>query len=439
MKVLSKFLAVFMLFSISFMTVSYAEDVADSAKEDVLIDESDVEDEPVYIDNYDDYEALLTDEEIDPNAELKSYYEQYKSYLEDYYNEYKRDESNKARVIEAEEPKESYEMNYQNFSVSKYISQKVKAKILDGKHEGEEIELDYMLSADSLNNIILAPIKAGDVIFVAITEGEDGTVTGDVSNSWSTVERINIIVIITAIVILLFLIYGGKNGFSTILISAIGLLFGIIIIPYFSFLGMNIIVSGILEIIALIFTINFAHLGTNKKAFKSALISFILTLCSFAFMILFNYITRTVGTVFEFAAIADNIILRNINFVHLFYIISSVIRATFISNSVATAVKRIERENAFNYDEKVTIAREVWPGNIVPLVVTGLTLYIPNQILLVSNKFTLSEVANAETLISELIRIIAISLCIIIAVPVVSLDIFGFGKRFLNAPKDNEK
>ena len=346
-------------------------------------------------------------------------------------NDYERSATNRAKVLEAGTPKDEYQLDYTSYAVSKFVIQKIKVEVLDGEHSGEQMDVDYVLTADSLNNIVLAPLKKGDTIFLVVTQNEDGTLTGDVSNSWSTVERSNVMYVLGIILLLLLLLYAGKKGFVTSLVAIMILIFGVFLIPNLAFDGINIIAIGIFEVLALIITMSVIHLGVNHNSFKAIVLSCVLTVVAFLILLFGNYITRTVGVTFEFAAIAENVILGNINFEHLYYIISLAISSVFITNTLCMAIKRIEREGAQSYSEKIQLAREVIPHNVIPLMITAVSLYIPNHILLLTNKFSSTEIANAETLISELTRLVATVFCIVIAMPLVSLDCFGFGKKYL--------
>ncbi len=443
-------LAIIFILLMSIFCISYAEDVANVPDEDVITigDEDAKKDNQVYINNYDDYldvvnnddseDEMPTEDEL--NSQLKAYYDEYQAYLKEYYDNYERQVPERAKIIEAGEVKEDYSISYADQSISKYVIQKVKIKILPGeKHSGDELDLTYILTADSMNNIILSRLEKGDEVFVTVTENEDGTLQGNISNSWSTVKRVNKLLIIGIILALLLIIYGSKKGFSTALVCVIALVFATIIIPNFAHNGDGVIAVGILEILCLVFTITVIQLGLTRKSFKAMGISICMTLFAWLLIFFFNYITRTVGVTFEFAAIAENVILRNINFEHLYYIITLIVASAFITNTVAMAVKKIERECSQNYDERIMAAREVLPANIIPFMVASFALYIPNHILLLTNKFGEEEIINSETLVSEIIRALVIGLCITLVIPIVSMNIFGFGKKYLQEPKQEIK
>ena len=214
MKVVSKILAI-MILVLSF-SFCYAEEelvVDDSAQENLGV----VDTESLGIEGFDEDE------------ELKQYYQDYRDYLEEYYNTYERTPSIKARVLSAEEPKEKYQIDYTSYSIAKYVAQPLTVEILEGEYEGQTLEMDFILTGDSLNNIIVSKLEKGDTVFIDVIPNEDGTLTGSVSNAWASTERVSILLIIGIILALLLIIYGGKRGFTTALVVSIIIVFATII------------------------------------------------------------------------------------------------------------------------------------------------------------------------------------------------------------------
>ena len=291
MKVISSILAVLVLFT-AIASICFADEIAETTNESEVVgapeivttDNEQSGNAPIYINDYDDYVNAVSDAEVPDevtddsiNQELKNYYDEYQAYLKDYYDNYERTESNKAKVVEAGKSKEEYQLDYQTYSISKYIIQPIKVEILDGEYSGEQVDIDYVLTADSLNNIVLSEVKKGDTVFVSVSKDENGGLTATITNTWSTVERINKVLIIGIILAILLLIYGGKKGFSTALVCVLALIFATFIIPNCAFGGNGVLVVGILEMICLIITLSVIHLGTNKNAFKAIAISSVLT------------------------------------------------------------------------------------------------------------------------------------------------------------------
>ena len=444
MKDLKKVLIVTLIIAIAVfsMGLSFAseEDIPEQTEENTIV-----------IDNYDDYQKLLANDfdyyadgqdgqtQYEPSEdELKDYYLDYHEYMLDYYDSYTRPENIRALVTEVGRTKESYEAT-DYYSVSKYVLQDVKAKILEGEHAGEEIEMEYLLSADSLNNIELAPLHVGDKIFVNITEGEDGSISGEISNSWSTVQRINYVICFGIIVAILLLIYAGKKGINAILITLIVIIVCTIIVPVFVYEGKSTMWISAFASIAVISAVCLAHLGLTKNTIKAVCVSTIMSIFALLLAIGMSHVTRTVGTVFEYAAIAENVLLGNINFTNLFYASVMLIGAGMIANAVSTSIIKIERESADNFNEKVGLCKNIMLTHVVVTALLLLVPYIPNHVLLFTNKFRQEEIINSETLVSEFIRIFAVQSAIILSIPVISLDNFKVGKKYLKEAEKEEK
>ena len=397
------------------------------------------EENVVVLDSLDDYYEIAnevedTSDEV-TDEDLKDYYNEYKSYLERYYNEYERDIPVTAVVTEAKDIEEKYQISY-DYSVSRYKVQSIKAKILEGNHNGEELALEYLISADALDNINLAALHVGDKIFVNLTEDDTGSLVGEISNSWSTVQRINIVLCIGVIAMLLLIIYCGRKGISGSLIVLIVILAATIIIPLFAVEGFGTIGTSILVALLLIISISMVHLGLKMDTLKAIAISTVLSALMIALAIGLSFVTRTVGVLFEYAAIAENVILGNIDFSTMFYMSILVIGAGAIADVVAMCINRINRESADIFNDKVRLCRDVIVSHIILISLVLFVVYVPNHILLLTNKFLEQEIINSETLISEFVRFFAIVIPIIFTAPIISLEFFKFGKKYLNEAKE---
>jgi uncharacterized membrane protein len=416
-------LAIVLCFSVCFADVVDVDDdvLADDSQEELVVDYGDYDD-------YDDSSSGLSDDE------MASYYEDYRNYLTDYYASYEREAPVRAVVVSIGEINEKYDISY-DYSISKNIIQDVKVRIDEGDHKGSEINLEYLLSADPLNNIVLAKLHPGDKIYVSITEAADGTITGEISNSWSTVQRINLVLCLAIIATLLMIIFFSKDGINTALITAIVIIGATIIIPSFAFAGLGTLWTSLLLAILLIVAISIAHLKFTKDTVKAMCISGALTLASLLVVLAVNHITRTVGTVFEYAAIAENIILGNISFTELFYMGTLFITSGLVANTVAICINKINKHGVKTYESKVALCSETIMSNVINVTLILLVAYIPNHILLISNKFSNVEIVNSETLISEIVRILGIIVPIIFVGPIVSLDSLNIGRIDAPAPQ----
>lgn len=371
-----------------------------------------------YIDNYEDYEDLANSQYS--QDELKGYYESYQEYMKEYFDSYQREETIKARVIEVSPSHEEYEYNEYYYSASKYDIQPIVVEIMEGEHVGEKFDISYLLTGDSLGNIKYSDLKVGDIIFVGFfTDETTGEVYADITNAGANVERLGVVICIGIMALILLIIYGGKKGLLLSLIILLALDFCLVIIPTMGFEGQGFVVGGVSFIALLITTITITKLGLNKKALKAAMISTACVLVAWLLLATANYLTRTVGVTFEIAAIAENVIRGNMNFEHLYMFVTLIIAAVTITNVVANAQKKLDESKVKGFNERLEICKPVLNENILISVITLLVTYIPNHLLLLTNKYTPEELWNAEMLVTELVRIFVVVIATAIAVPVV--------------------
>lgn len=374
-----------------------------------------------YLDDYQQYEDLMTDASSEySQEELKEYYDFYNEEMKKYFNEYEREETVKAKVIDVKPVQERYEFNDYYYSASKYHVQPIKVEIMEGENIGKEFEIGYLLTGDSLGNIEYSELKIGDTIFVGFyTDETTGELVADITNAGANVERLGVIVCIGIMAIILLTIYGGKKGLLTSLIILLALDFSLLLVPIMGYEGNGFVIPGIAFILLLISTMVISRLGLTKKAIKAGGISIVLTLVSWLLLTVATYLTRTVGITFEVAAIAENVVLRNMDFSSLYVITTLIIIAVAIVNVVCNALKRIEESNVEGFNERLEICKPVLNENVIMSVVILLATYIPNHLLLLTNKYTPQELWNAELLVVELVRICVLIISVSLAIPAV--------------------
>ena len=376
-----------------------------------------------YIDSYEEYEQLYNEQETGYNQEqLKAYYNDYQKSIKEYFEEYNRDETVKAKVVKASSVEEVYEIDEYYYSVSKYEFQPITVEILEGEHKGKTFDIDYLLTGDSLNNITYSKLKTGDTIYVGFfTDEETGETYADITNAGSNVERFFVVVIIGIVALALMMIYGGKKGVLATLITILILDFCLLIIPNMGYMGQGFIVGGGILIILLIATISLMKLGLNKNALKASLISLITVAIAAILLSLASNLTRTVGITFEAAAISENVLLGNMNFESLYIIITLIVASLFITKIVCGAFEKITTLNTNDINEKISACKDLMGINVILLTGTLFATYIPNHLLLLTNKYTSVEIWNSELLVCELIRLFVIIISMSLAIPMVAM------------------
>ena len=132
-----------------------------------------------------------------------------------------------------------------------------------------------------------------------------------------------------------------------------------------------------------------------------------------------NYLTRTVGVTFETGTLADNLILGNMSFEQLYILITLIITSVAVTRTVCKCMTIISKEKINNYSDGVKAFEGVLGSDVLGVVATLAALYIPTQILLLSCKYTVNEILNAEIFASVLIRILVTVVTMTLTVPTV--------------------
>lgn len=401
-----------MLFVLSICTVSLATVIENPSAESG---------ETVYIDSYEDYEQLVEDTNTEYNQEeLKRVYAEYTKYMREYYNQYERDETVKAKVIEAGDIVEQYDFDQYYYSASKYELQPIGIEIVEGEYAGKRFNIDYLLTGDALNNLKYSKLKVGDTVFVSVYQDEStGEYVAEFTNAGSNIERFGTVFCIGIIAMVLLILYGGKKGILTTLITLLILDFCLIIIPNMGFAGQGFVIGGIALILLMIFTVSISKLGLNKKAVKASVIAIIINIITIMLLVIFNYLTRIAGVTYEVAALSENVLLGNMNFESLYIIITMIIASLAITNVICKCIEKLEKSEAVTFNEKLSVCKNSLGGNVLLVVVSLMALYIPNHLLLLTNKYTSTEILNAEILATELIRLFTIIIAMALTVPTV--------------------
>lgn len=174
---------------------------------------------------------------------------------------------------------------------------KVKIKIISGKHKGEILIVDNFSSYDYTGkNIKPSGVNKNDKIYVGIQQNKNGKISSAIILDYI---RYNKLLIPAAIFILLLLVIGKTKGIASLMSLAI-VIFSIIkiIIPYIKS-GHNPTLITILVCIFLLIINNLIICGINKKCMSSIIGTSLGILCSAVLMI-------AIGTSFHIIGISDD-------------------------------------------------------------------------------------------------------------------------------------
>lgn len=380
--------------------------------------------ETLYIDNLEQYEEIMNEAGGYTDEELEGYYNYYHSTINE---KYERTDALKAKVTSAGKLETKYEIyeevqNSQNYQIPlKFLVQEVEVEILEGEYQGQKFDVSYIANGDILNNAKYSELKVGDTVFVLIGFDEESEeVIVEFSEQGVNVERFGVVVCIGIIAGALFIVYSGKKGIFTTILLALMLIFGLIIIPNTYVVHSGFIISGICLIGLITILLSLFELGINKNALKAILTSLIMIGITTLGIIVVNHFTNINGINFETIAFSNLAFANDVNMESLYVIITLIIAAFAITNVVCKSLIKFKETNAQGFNEKINSCKEVLNSNVLMVIITILALYIPNHLYLVTNKYTNIEICNAETFMSELVRMFIIIISMSITVPLIA-------------------
>ena len=182
------------------------------------------------------------------------------------------------------------------------------------------------------------------------------------------------------------------------------------------------IISGLILVLFLITLVSFHELGINKESFKAIYLSFILTGLTFALIIVVNYLTRITGVTMDAITFSNYTLATGVNLEIIYNLITLIIASVAITDVVSKTILKIEDEKEKTFSEKLDTCREIVSSNVIILTVAMLALYIPKHLYLISNKYMGIEICNAESMISEIIRLFIIIIMTSLAMPAIVVN-----------------
>ena len=395
------------------------------------LDES-LDDESLEIDNYEDFESV--NQFGYTQAELEEFYVEQQRLFKNYYIDYSREDiGDKARVVRIDVEEDatvvddkkgiySYyylDSSYNSVGINKY--QALTIEFLEGDYKGEQAKLYHNLTMNSLGNVEVAPLSEGDIIYATGTIYEDELMAEIVSVD-AYISRWGVIAVFTVVIVALIVVYAGKKGILSALFIA--LILDLIILVFVPFVidGVNPCLMAVIIGAVLIVVNCVAKLGLKGISGFSMIVAFVLMLVSMLALFGVCYAARLHGVTLEISLIADNVLLQNIDFYHLFVSILVLIASVVLSDLVCDVFRTIRAESdSLTMNEKFKLCRDVLTSKLsnVSIIFVGLIIY---KILLLSlYKYTFVEFINSEVLFSELVRLLVLLFAMTITVPVTVL------------------
>lgn len=379
---------------------------------------SQTEEDEVYIESYDEYMNMINVQ--DEQAMYKEYYLEYLAEQIKSYDETKRDETVKARVIEVKNTEEYY--SYDDYGLYKIKYQPITIEILEGEQKEKKHEVSYILTIDPYENIDVKPIKENQIVNVILQE-EQGAIYPYITTVDSSISRVKNTIILLAVTILLMFAFLGTKAFK--MLPQLLLLSDILILIFVPELlaGRSIIWLTLITAILYLITDTVIKVGINSKTVVSLITTFAVILVTTIGLNIFNSISTISGITYEITPMIEVFPKGTIDFYNLnmaAYILIALITVSDIANKVINIYdKSAEKETRLHIKEYVS-SKILTTSGI--LLITA----IPNYLYVLISKYTFVEMINSEILTNEVVKILFLIISMLITTEVAIL-----AKKFL--------
>ncbi len=316
-----------------------------------------------------------------------------------------------AKITSITEKKEN-QTDGANGSVEKIKIQHIKAKIINGKLKGKELQFDNTTSFSQINDLNL---KVKDEIFVSFTQGSNNEIT-DVK--LLDLKRDKYLVYVTILFAMLILLIGGYKGFKSLTSVVINILIFSATIELF-ISGFNLIFISVAASILFIITSISLVGGINKKTLSAIIGTFAATIISMLIAIVVIESNHWNGIHFE----EMNFLTHPPRPIFLIEILIGTLGAIIdIAISISSAINELYDTNP-NIEKKVlissgkSIGKDIMGTMSNTLVFAYISGSIPMILLLLRNGFSFSYLINIS-LSLEIARALTGSIGIVLSIPI---------------------
>lgn len=410
-----------------------------ATEESLDITQTAPENQIIEIDNFEDYEALFSEQEQEQisDEEYDKIYEEQMTSLAEYYDALEMPELFKAKVITTKEPTYVYENDYTGF-VYKMKVQEVEVEIMDGEYVGERVSVTYPLTADTFLNMDIPNLNKGDVIYVtAGVDEETQKLYAEANGTGFNVERKTGAVILAVVAIILMVAFGKNRGVLSTLIMILILSITLLICSEQIYLGTSIIELTLFLSILIVAMIVIQKMGLTKEAILVGISSIIGILVITFVTFIVDSLLKNTGATFDAMVMIENIIKRNIDFHHMF-IGSIILIVSAILPYVACDVwQKCEKTNQKDFNSLLDASKDALTGKVEIITIIFMTFLMPKLVYLHSYKYTANEIINSDVVITEFIRLFMCIIAMAITIPITS-GMYRCFKKQDNDLKDNK-
>lgn len=383
--------------------------------------------ETVYIKTYEEYEELMNG--FDQNEVNKvEYIEQLIEELEDSKNS-SEVPLFKAKVLSISEPEMQYTQDQSTSKFARGLYQNGEVEIVE-EGELEGIKLTYMvcLTYDVYGNITMPEVKVGDIVNITLMQIGDDSVVAFSPEPDTYIDRFSTLIVITAITLLIVIAFLGKHSIKLVVpaLLVIDILFGVVspmILEGFA-LWLLVAFAIVLNAIA-ICTIK---LGFNVKTFVAAFTTIIISAVGIIIQAIIDYMLNFSGLTTESfltsSGVTPNIIANEVVNIFNFHALSIAITVLTMFIVIAlTACKTVEKydenKGKLKADELVNEEVKSYISEI-SLVATFVMIAntLPKHMLLLVKSYTREYIIQSEIFLVEFVRILVMLLAMVITIPV---------------------
>lgn len=415
--IISLLMILMMIFSMTAYATEEMDEFGDITQLEDLTDIGEV----IQIDNFDDYEALASDQPEISDDEYEEIYQEQMKELRKFFDEYENEKLTKVKVVKAGESEYIYEMDYTGY-LYKMKKQDVTVNVLEGEYEGKEVKLTYPLIMDSLLNLNVPELKKGDIVYVSLEMDEETEeVAAYATEIGFNVERKAGVIVLGVIAIVLVVVYGKGSGIFSALLILLIITCTLLIYAEQVYLGTEIIVLAMVFAVLFIGMIVISKLGLKKDALYVAgsciLIMMLITLITLGV----DGLLRNNGATLESTMLAETIIKGNIDF-HFLFVGSIILILSVIIPYVACSVWEKCKETSENdFNTLLDVSKGAMTGKIEIVTAILSVLMISKLLYMYPYKYSTNEILNSDVMVTEFIRLFMCIIAITLTVPVTAL------------------
>jgi uncharacterized membrane protein len=305
------------------------------------------------------------------------------------------------------------------------ISNKVKVKIISGKHKGEVLIVDNLINDkdNDRNSIESYNVHKGDELFLEFEEDNSGKIINPYIYDF---VRYKYLAVVAFIFIALLIVIGGKKGIKSLLTLLLTVFAIIKVLIPIILKGVNPELPTIFICIILL-TINFLIVsGFNKKSLGAILGTTLGLSTSGILLFISGNMLRVTGINDEDAQTLTAIGMGNtINFKGIFFtcVMLGCLGAIMdIGITISSAMYEMKRNNPSISDKELirsgmNVGKDIMGtmSNTLILAYTGSSMIL--LLILISNNMSFIEIINQDIVTSEVLKALIGGISIILTIP----------------------